>query len=375
MFTSPSPLWGGIQGGGIIQTGCFMLNPFTFLQSRNLTLPEIAILQPADPFLDTAGEALRRRIFLSEGESGEALCLRPEFTIPVCRHHIASHANTPARYGYCGTVFRQRREGGSEFTQAGIEDLGDADEAAADARCVGDAINLLAELKPGFVPNIVLGDEGLFVALLAALDLAPVWQARLTRLFGDSRKLAEALQNQTSTASNVPFEGLDAHAILARIEVEMDSVGLLDSGGRTPEEITARLMEKRVLAVSGISDKAKQTIAAFLAIDTRLDHAEIALQQFEKVNGVKFGGALMRFSARLNAMRDAIIDPTTITFRAAFGRPLDYYSAMQFEIYGASPLPLIGGGRYNHLMTLLGAPKPIPAVGFSMWQDRVEAIT
>jgi ATP phosphoribosyltransferase regulatory subunit len=82
----------------------------------------------------------------------------------------------------------------------------------------------------------------------------------------------------------------------------------------------------------------------------------------------------LHFSSRLEAMRDAAIDPATITFRAAFGRPLDYYSAMQFEIYGPSPLPLIGGGRYNHLMTLLGAPKPIPAVGFSMWQDRVEAL-
>jgi ATP phosphoribosyltransferase regulatory subunit len=351
-----------------------MLNTLAFLQSRNLSLPEIAILQPADPFLDTAGEALRRRIFLSEGESGETLCLRPEFTIPVCRHHIASHANTPARYGYCGTVFRQRREGGSEFTQAGIEDLGDVDEAAADARCVGDAINLLEELKPNFKPNIVLGDEALFVALLAALDLAPVWQARLTRLFGNSIKLAEALENQTTTAGALPFEGMDSNAIIARIETEMEAIGLLDAGGRTPEEITARLMEKRVLAASGISDKAKQIIAAFLAIDTRLDQTETALQQFEKANGVKFGAALRGFSARLEAMKQTGIDSAAISFRAAFGRPLDYYSAMQFEIYGPSPLPLIGGGRYNHLMTLLGAPKPIPAVGFSMWQDRVEAL-
>jgi ATP phosphoribosyltransferase regulatory subunit len=351
-----------------------MLSTLAFLQSRNLKLPDIAILQPADPFLDTAGEALRRRIFLSEGESGEALCLRPEFTIPVCRHHIASHANTPARYGYCGTVFRQRREGGSEFTQAGIEDLGDADEAAADARCVADAISLLAQLKPDFSPNIVLGDEALFVALLRALELAPVWQARLTRLFGNSIKLAEALENQSTTAGALPFEDLDSDAILECIETEMDAVGLLDSGGRTPEEITARLMEKRVLAASGIGAKARETVTKFLSIETRLDEAETALQQFEKANGVTLGAALRGFSARLEAMKQSGIDTAAISFRAAFGRPLDYYSAMQFEIYGPSPLPLIGGGRYNHLMTLLGAPKPIPAVGFSMWQDRVEAL-
>ena len=345
-----------------------------FLGSRNIVTPNIAILQPADPFLDTAGEALRRRIFLSEGESGEALCLRPEFTIPVCRHHIASHANTPARYGYCGTVFRQRRKGGSEFTQAGIEDLGDADEAAADARCLADAISLLVDLKPDFTPTIVLGDEALFVALLAALDLAPVWQARLTRLFGDTAKLAETLDSKEFSVKNLPFDGLDAAAIAARIEAEMEAAGLTDSGGRTPEDITARLMEKRVLAASGISAKARKTLIAFLALEYPLDQAQGALQQFEAAHGVRLGDALSQFSARIEALQKAKVDPASITFRAAFGRPLDYYSAMQFEIYGPSPLPLIGGGRYNRLMTLLGAAKPIPAVGFSMWLDRVEAI-
>ncbi len=351
-----------------------MLSPLSFLQSRNLTIPEISILQPADPFLDTAGEALRRRIFLSEGESGEALCLRPEFTIPVCRHHIASHANTPARYGYCGTVFRQRREGGSEFTQAGIEDLGDTNEAAADARCVADAVDLLAMLRPEFKPNIVLGDEALFVALLEALNLAPVWQSRLTRMFGDNAKLADALENHVTLPAALPFDELDFGAIVTRIEAEMLAVGLLDSGGRTPEDIAARLIEKRVLAASGISAKVREILTAFLALECPLDQAESVLKQFQTTHQVQFGIALQHFSARLVAMRHASINAANITFRASFGRSLDYYSAMQFEIYVASDLPLIGGGRYNRLMMLLGATKPIPAVGFSMWLDRVEGL-
>ena len=345
-----------------------------FLGSRNIVTPNIAILQPADPFLDTAGEALRRRIFLSEGESGEALCLRPEFTIPVCRHHIASHANTPARYGYCGTVFRQRREGGSEFTQAGIEDLGDADEAAADARCMADAFTLVADLKPDFTPTIVLGDEALFVALLKALDLEPVWQARLTRLFGDTAKLAQALESQTTSVMPLPFDGLDAETIVFRIEAEMEAAGLAESGGRTPEDITARLMEKRAAAASNISAKARAILAAFLALECPLNNAQVVLQRFEIAHNVQFGTALLSFCARIEALTKAQVNPAKIAFRAAFGRPLDYYSAMQFEFYGPGPLPLIGGGRYNHLMALLGAAKPIPAVGFSMWLDRVEAI-
>src|SRR3954469_15578383 len=116
--------------------------------TRNTHAVEVAILQPADPFLDMAGEDLRRRIFLTESESGQTLCLRPEFTIPVCLDHIASRAGTPRRYSYLGEVFRQRREGGSEFLQGGIENIGEPDVAEADARSVDDAVALFEAVLP-----------------------------------------------------------------------------------------------------------------------------------------------------------------------------------------------------------------------------------
>ena len=57
------------------------------------------ILQPADIFLDLTGEDIRRRLFLTNGTDGVDLCLRPDFTIPVCRHHLARpDADLPASY-------------------------------------------------------------------------------------------------------------------------------------------------------------------------------------------------------------------------------------------------------------------------------------
>jgi ATP phosphoribosyltransferase regulatory subunit len=44
-----------------------------------------AILQPAEPFLDTSGEDIRRRMFLTSDPDGRELCLRPDLTIPVSR--------------------------------------------------------------------------------------------------------------------------------------------------------------------------------------------------------------------------------------------------------------------------------------------------
>ncbi len=145
--------------------------------ARGAGMVEVPVLQPADPFLDMAGEDLRRRIFLTESETGETLCLRPEFTIPVCLDHIANRAATPRRYAYLGEVFRQRREGGNEFFQAGIEDLGDPAIAASDARSVADAHALLAMALPGAPLSVTLGDQTVFEAVLAALGLPRGWRS------------------------------------------------------------------------------------------------------------------------------------------------------------------------------------------------------
>ena len=51
---------------------------------------EPPILHPAATFLDMSGEEIRGRLFLTNGASGEELCLRPEYTIPVCRAYLAS---------------------------------------------------------------------------------------------------------------------------------------------------------------------------------------------------------------------------------------------------------------------------------------------
>lgn len=140
-------------------------------ERRNTLRVDTPVIQPAEPFLDMAGEDLRRRIFMTESETGESLCLRPEFTIPVCLRHIETATGTPQRYAYLGEVFRQRREGSSEFYQAGIEDLGDPDTAAADARVVGDAMFVLANRLPGERLKVTLGDQSVFEAVIAACGL------------------------------------------------------------------------------------------------------------------------------------------------------------------------------------------------------------
>jgi ATP phosphoribosyltransferase regulatory subunit len=235
-----------------------------FLESRDAPLTDVAIVQPADPFLDIAGEDLRRRIFLTESETGDQLCLRPEFTIPVCLDHIAKRAATPRRYGYLGEVFRQRRDGQSEFFQAGVEDIGDKALARADARSIADAAGLLRKCLPGQALTITLGDQAIFEAVLAALGLPRGWRMRLARAFGSDALLDAALADlaDAKRRSSVPaavrklIAGGDFATLTAHVAAGMTETGLSPSAGRTPEEIARRLAEKAELEQVHLSAKA-----------------------------------------------------------------------------------------------------------------------
>ena len=74
------------------------------------------ILQPASAFVES-GEDMRGRLFLTHDIGGAELCLRPEFTIPVCRHYLASQGRAagtrgrPAAVSYLGAGVRRRRAG------------------------------------------------------------------------------------------------------------------------------------------------------------------------------------------------------------------------------------------------------------------------
>ena len=348
---------------------------------RDAPLTDVAIVQPADPFLDMAGEDLRRRIFLTESETGETLCLRPEFTIPVCLDHILSRAGTPRRYGYLGEVFRQRRDGASEFFQAGIEDLGDADTAAADARSVADAWALLGAVLPGQELAITLGDQAIFEAVLAALGLPRGWRMRLARAFGSRGQLEAALSDLANPPRNgalsdnvaaLVMDG-DIEALAAHIEAGMVETGLSPSAGRTPTEIGRRLIEKAELRSVRLSAEAFDALKAFLAIRAPLADAAETLRGFAADAGLSLGAALEKFAARAAAIAEQGFGPA-VSYDAAFGRPLDYYTGLVFEMgVPGAERPLAGGGRYDRLLTLLGAKKPIPGVGFSVWLDRIEA--
>ncbi|MBO0124233.1 ATP phosphoribosyltransferase regulatory subunit [Agrobacterium sp. OT33] len=357
-----------------------LLEEFAARRTSRVNTP---VIQPAEPFLDMAGEDLRRRIFMTENETGTSLCLRPEFTIPVCLRHIETATGTPKRYSYLGEVFRQRREGANEFYQAGIEDLGDTDIAAADARAVIDATAILKRLLPGRALAVTLGDQQVFEAVVAALGLPLGWQKRLVQAFGDMAQLDALLE---SLVHPKPMTGLDARVagllatgdetvLVDYLDTVMQETGYSTNASRSPQEIARRLREKLALAATRLPDESFALLKQFLALKAPLPQASQVLADFAAKAKLKLDGALSAFDKRVAALANAGVDLETVTYGAAFGRPLDYYTGLVFEVVEAGgDSVLAGGGRFDRLLTLLGAQEEIPAVGFSLWLDRIEAV-
>lgn len=346
---------------------------------------EPAILQPAEPFLDLSGEDIRKSLYLTTDLSGEELCLRPDLTIPVARDYLASsRAGQPAGFSYLGPVFRYRSGQASEFLQAGIESFGRQDRAAADAETLALALEATAAFGVRDV-EIRTGDVALFNALLDALDLYPVWRRRLVKDFHRKISLEQDLEGlaRTTATRRSEYEGVlaalagsDRKAALAFVTDLMSIAGTINVGGRTTAEIADRFLEQSTLKGGALPREAITVLKRFLSISGNPDDAIAELRALIADAKLDLAGAIDQFESRIGFMAARGIDVRNTRFSTAFGRGLDYYTGFEFELHhkGNGAEPLVAGGRYDGLMTQLGSPAPIPAVGFSVWVDALTRI-
>ena len=87
--------------------------------------------------------------------------------------------------------------------------------------------------------------------------------------------------------------------------------------------------------------------------------------------------ALDLFESRTGFLAAQGVEVSRIKFSTAFGRGLDYYTGFVFELHDREmrlDRQLVAGGRYDELLTRLGAVAPIPAVGFAVWIERLNEI-
>lgn len=352
---------------------------------------EPPIIQPADIFLDLYGEAVRRRIYVFTGPQGDELCLRPDLTVPLARMCLGRlrRRGEAMKLGYCGPAFRSvAADDGraAQFLQAGVERLGGTgDAAAADAEIFALIHDAVRRTCTDGV-TLHFGDLGLFAAFADALDLPEAWRGRLKRRFRSPAAIHDLLMRTARQAEGTQAMGalLTALSHLSEAEARAalrDVLGLagIDSvGGRSLEEITERFLEQAAAAsAAGLPAEMTALIRRFVGAGAVVPRAVETLARLTREAGINLDGALETLARRLDAIRARGIDPDTAEFSTAFGRDMDYYTGFVFEFrapaLGANA-KIAGGGRYDTLLTRLGAAAPVAAVGGSVWVERLAAI-
>jgi ATP phosphoribosyltransferase regulatory subunit len=345
------------------------------------------ILQPADVSLDLMGETIRAKTYIAAGQAGPDLCVRPDLTLAVCRMFLQTRPlpKGETRLSYDGPVFRlpgNPADPPHEWRHAGIECLNGADREKADAEVLGACLAAIAASRLSREAILVeFNDLELFAALAAVIELPDQWRARLVRHFLQPEKFKRLMMQLSGGAPRRPADHANLLATLSGL-AEADARALIADvlrladfqtvGGRTVEEITERMLGQA--ADLSLSSK-PQTVAlieSFLTVSGPPRAAIAKIEALAKKARLPLDPALERFTRRLDLFEAETVDLKRLRFGTEFGRSIGYYTGLIFAIRSGAQnrstrRNLGSGGRYDGLLAALGAAKPMPAIGATVF--------
>ena len=364
---------------------------------------QVPLVEFAELFLRKSGADVSARLYSFTDLGGRRLALRPELTAPVLRAFLqqANQPPLPARLSYSGPVFRYekpQRGRYRQFTQVGVELIG-AEPPYADAELLAMTAQTPALLGLRET-RIVIGHLGIVLAFLAALEIDGRTEAILLqgletlkkgqegaqvlrRLLGletdgteDARLTAPALPGDPTVQAILA--GMPRPDAVLLVRSLLGSINTDVGGGREPEEIVDRLLER--LRTGDQRGKAERAIAFILDLSRLAGPRPVALQQAEAL--------IRRYHLPIEPLQELEqicqaldtmgFDWSNVTIDLSLGRGLQYYTGLVFEVYGTglgSEDQLCGGGRYDGLAGALGSKQPLPALGCSWGLERLRLLT
>lgn len=354
-----------------------------------------AIIQPAGVFLDCIGEEIRNRTYVFSDPEGTELCLRPDLTIPSCRLYLERNpdAKAEARYAYNGPAFRYPNgdvdtdsSPSREFRQAGIEHFGAPDREAADVEVLALTLDALREAgAPPF--RLHFGDLGLFRALLAALPIPQRWRDRLCGAFWRPKSFHAVIGRLTTPAATFTDDAIahladsldtnDMEGARESVGRYLDERGVEFIGARTLDDITQRLIGAAAdMRERPLDNSIVQLLHAYLAISGAPTEAISAIERLTNDAKLDISAAIEACRRRQALLIEAGIQAENALFATDFGRQFEYYTGFVFQM----ELPergragrIAGGGRYDGLMSAIGAPVSTPAIGAAINTQRLLA--
>ena len=322
----------------------------------------------AENLLDLYGEDVRARAFVFDGGDAVDLCLRPDLTLAICRHHFGG-GDRDAKYIASGPVYRRPSLGETrpaQFLQVGCEWFGDADTAQADAQMLSLVSNAVRAVGLDDF-TIETGDLGVLFALIDAAAIPERWRTRLKRHVWRPKRFASLLEKYASAEADDPgrrallkaLGSLDPDDARAAVERMLALSETTHVGLRGPEEIATRFIEQAEDAKAHpLSSEVVDAIEAAATMNAPSGEALSRLRDLSQSAGIDITPALDRFEARLTHLQNLGIDAAALPFDGEFGRNLEYYDGFVFELFdptlaetgGRRAAQVAGGGRYDGLL-------------------------
>jgi ATP phosphoribosyltransferase regulatory subunit len=323
-------------------------------KSNGFVLSEPDVLLDSEYIIQRSGENFRRSMLTFENEDGKTMCLRPDLTVASCIKFLEKKSKS--KIYYSGQAYRRINKKGSDLIndQLGIEILGSKNQLQDDFKVIKTILNSTKQIKSKKI-QIKVGDISLFKGLINSLDMPERWKLRLIRHFWRPKYFEELLirLEKNSEIDSVSFD-TDKKRFYEMKKMKQEKV----VAGRSISEILKRF-DKKIKDPRSFSEGKKivKIIRSFLKINCKLSKLNKNLLDFSKKNNLK-RNIFNEFKSIQNLKKLN----QEITFITNFGRDIEYYTGIVFEIFSGTK-EIARGGRYDDLLKSLGAKKNIPAVG------------
>ena len=320
-------------------------------------LSEPDVLLDSDYIIQRSGENFRKLMLTFEDDTGKSMCLRPDLTVASCIKYLKENSKATSKIFYSGQAYRRSSNPKEKIIndQLGVEIIGSKKKEADDEKVLKTILKSIDKTKIGNI-SIKVGDVSLFEKLIESLKIPERWKLRLKRHFWRPQYF-EDLLNRLETNSDVDPMAIDLD------KKKFSEMKNLDQNkeiaNRKVSEILSRF-DRKIKDPRSFSENKKivKIIREFLKIHCPIDKIERILRDFIK-----------KYKLSKNILSDltAIKKLSKISYRTIFltnfGRDIEYYTGIVFEIYSSSKKEIARGGRYDSLLKSLGSKKNISAVG------------
>ena len=323
-------------------------------KSNGFVLSEPDVLLDSEYIIQRSGENFRRSMLTFENEDGKVMCLRPDLTVASCIKYLEKKSKS--KIYYSGQAYRRNNKKKSELVndQLGIEILGSKNQSQDDYKVIKTILNSAEKIKSKKI-EIKVGDISLFNRLINSLDMPERWKLRLIRHFWRPKYFEELLKRleKNSDIDSVTFDA-DKKRFDEMKKMDQEKV----IAGRSISEILKRF-DKKIKDPRSFNEGKQivKIIRSFLKINCKLSKLDGTLLNFAKKNNLK-ENIFKEFKSIQNLKKFNI----KVNFITNFGRDIEYYTGIVFEIFSGKK-EIARGGRYDNLLKSLGAKKNIPAVG------------